>query len=129
MYKVNFWRKPGVALAESETNFAINQVVMDQISTWRVNPFNPKAGLKINEKIQLQFCDRIPTFSSNLATLSRRIFAVHFHVSGLAKLNMSPQYLRVKKPLKMANDQKNTTFPVFTAMFERSNIEAKLRFN
>jgi len=48
MYKANFWRKPGVALVESETNFAINQVVMGQISTWRVNSFSPKAGLEIN---------------------------------------------------------------------------------
>ena len=60
--------------------------------------------------------------SRNLATFSRRIFALHFYVSGLAKLNMSPQYLRVKKPLKMAND------PVF-GMFERSNIAAKLRYS
>ena len=86
-------------------------------------------GLEINEKIQSQFCDRIPKFSRNLATFSRRIFALHFHVSSLAKLHMSPQYSRVKKPLKMANDRKNATVPVFNAMFERSNIGAKLRYN
>jgi len=39
------------------------------------------------------------------------------------KKNMSPQYLR-KKPLKMANDRKNATVPVFNAMFEKSNIAA-----
>ena len=39
---------------------------------------------------------------------------------------MNPQYLCVKKPL---NDRKNTTFPVFTAKFERNNITAKLRYN
>ena len=54
---------------------------------------------------------------------------LHFHVSELAKLNMSPQYLCVKKQLKMANDRKNATVPVFNAMFERSNIAAKLRYN
>ena len=58
-------------------------------------------GLEINEKIQSQFHDRIPKFSCNLATLSRRFFLLHFLVSGLAKQNMSPQYLCVKKPLKM----------------------------
>ena len=35
----------------------------------------------------------------------------------------------VKKPLKMANDRKNVTVPVFNSMFERSNIAAKLRYN
>ena len=80
------------------------------------------------KKIQSQF-DRIPKFSRNLATFSRRIFALHFHVSGVAKLNMSPQYLCVKKLLKMANDRKNATVPVFNAMFERSNITAKLHYN
>ena len=88
-----------------------------------------RTGLETNEKIQSQFCDRIPKFSRNLATSSRRIFGLRFHVSGLAKLNMSPQYLRVKKPLKIANDRKNGTVPVFNAMFERSNIAAKLRRN
>jgi len=39
------------------------------------------------------------------------------------KKNMSPQYLH-KKPLKMANDRKNATVPVFNAMFEKSNIAA-----
>ena len=74
----------------------------------------PSSGFEINEKLQSQFCDRIPKFSRNLATFSRRIFALHFYVNGLAKLNMSPQYLRVKKPLKMANDRKSATVPVFT---------------
>ena len=87
------------------------------------------SGLKINEKLQSQFCDRIPKLSCNLSTFSRRIFVLNFHVSGLAKLNVSPQYLRVKKPLNMANDRKNATIPVFNAMFERSNIAAKLRYN
>ena len=57
------------------------------------------AGLEINEKFQSQFCDRMPKFSRNLATFSRRIFArlfaLHFPVSGLAKQNMSPQFLCV----------------------------------
>ena len=66
--------------------------------------FHINTGLKINEKIQSQFCDKIPKFSRNLATFSCRIFTLHFHVSGLAKLNMSLQYLCVKKLLKMAND-------------------------
>ena len=35
----------------------------------------------------------------------------------------------VKKPLKMANDLKNATVPVFGAMFERGDIAAKLRYN
>jgi len=86
-------------------------------------------GLEINEKIQVQFCERIPKFSCNLATCSRRIFTLHFLVSGLAKQNMSPQYLHVEKLLKMANDRKNATAPVFNAMFERSNIAAKLSYN
>jgi len=86
-------------------------------------------GLKINETIQLQFCDKIPKFSRNLATFSRRIFDLHFLVSSLAKQNMSPQYLCVKKPLKMVNDRKDTTLPVFNAMLERSNIAAELRYN
>ena len=63
------------------------------------------SGIEINQKLQSQFCDRIPKFSCNLATFSHRIFALHFHVSGLAKLNMSPQYLCVKKLLKMENDR------------------------
>ena len=42
------------------------------------------AGLEINEKIQLQFCERIPKLSCNL-----------------------------EKLLKMANDRKNATAPVF----------------
>ena len=60
------------------------------------------AGLEINEKIQLQFCKRIPKLSCNL-----------------------------EKLLKMANDQKNATAPVhvFNAMFERSNMAAKLSCN
>ena len=53
------------------------------------------AGLEINEKFRSQFCDRIPKFSRNLATFSRRIFALHFPVSSLAKQNMSPQFLCV----------------------------------
>ena len=63
------------------------------------------SGLEINEKIQSQFCDKIRKFSRNFANFSRKI-AMHCVVSGLAK-NMSPQYLCVKKPLKMANDRRN----------------------
>ena len=63
----------------------------------------------MNEKIQSLFCDRIPKFSCNLATFSRRIFALHFLFSGLAEQNMSPQELFVQKPLKMANDRSNAT--------------------
>jgi len=37
--------------------------------------------------------------------------------------------LSVKKALKMANDLKNATVPVFNAMFERGDIAAKLRYN
>ena len=83
-------------------------------------------GLEINKKIQSQFCNRIPKFSHNLATFSRRIFGLHFLVSRLAKQNTSLQYLCMKKPLKMVNAQKNATVPVFNGMFERSNIAAKL---
>ena len=54
-------------------------------------------GSKLAKKSS-QFCDRIPKISRNLATFSRRIFALHFLVSGLAKQNMSPQYFCVKKP-------------------------------
>jgi len=65
----------------------------------------------------------IKLFSHNLATFSRRIFTLDFPVSGLAKQNMSPQFLCEKKPLKMVNDQKNAIIvPVFNTMFERSNI-------
>ena len=42
--------------------------------------------------------------SRNFANFSRKIAALHCVVSGLAKKNMSPQYLCVKKPLKMVND-------------------------
>jgi len=48
------------------------------------------------------------------------VFALHFLVSGFAKQNMSPQYLYVKKPLKIKwrkKDGKNATVPVFNAMF------------
>ena len=47
-------------------------------------------GLEINEKFQSQFCDRLPKFSRNPATFSRRVsirrifarlFALHFPVS------------------------------------------------
>ena len=55
------------------------------------------SGLKINKKFQSQFCDRIQKFSRNLANFSRRIFALHFPVSGLAKQNMSPHFLCVKE--------------------------------
>ena len=82
------------------------------------------AGLEIDEKIQSQICDRIPKFSCKSQNLRAAI-----SLKRLAKFNMSPQYLRVKKPLKMANDRKNATVPVFNAMFERSNIAAKLRYN
>ena len=58
-------------------------------------------GLEINEKIQSQFHDRIPNFSGNLATLSRRFFSLHFLVGSLAKQNISPQHLCVKKLVKM----------------------------
>ena len=64
------------------------------------------SGLKINKKSQSQFCDEIRKFSRNFANFSRKIPALHYVVSGLAK-NMSPQYLCVKKPLKMVNDQRN----------------------
>jgi len=57
------------------------------------------------------------------------MFALHFLVSGLAKKNISPQYVRVKKPLNMADDQKNATVPVFNARFERRTITAKLHYN
>ena len=40
---------------------------------------------------------------TKIANFSRKIIAMNF-VRGLAKQNMSPQYLCVKKPLKMAND-------------------------
>ena len=43
----------------------------------------------------------------DFAKFSRKIVALHCVVSGLAKQNMSPQYLCVMKPLKMANDRKN----------------------
>ena len=62
--------------------------------------------LEINEKIQSQFCDTIRKFSHNFANFSRKIATLHCVVSSLAK-NMSPQYLCVKKPLKMANDRRN----------------------
>ena len=39
--------------------------------------------------------------------LVAKIGALHHVVSSLAKQNMSLQYLHVKKPLKMANDQRN----------------------
>ena len=65
------------------------------------------AGLEINEKIQSQFCDKIRKFSRNFANFSRKIATLHCVVSGLAKKNMSPQYLCVKKPLRMANDRRN----------------------
>ena len=42
---------------------------------------------------------------------------------------MSPQYLCVKIPLKMANDRKDATVPVFNTMLERSNIAAELRYH
>ena len=58
-------------------------------------------GLEINKKIQSQFATRY-----NFANFSRKIAALHCVVSGLAK-NMGPQYLCVKKPLKMANDRRN----------------------
>ena len=63
----------------------------------------------------------MPKFSRNLATLSCRIFTLHFLVSGLAKQNISPQDLCVKK-LKINLKWQRT----LNAMFERSNIAAKL---
>ena len=90
--------------------------------------FCSHTGLEINENIQSQFCNRISKFSRHLATFSRKIFALHFIVSGLAKQNMSTPILvcDLKEPLKMASDWKNATF---NAMFERSNVAAKLRNN
>ena len=69
--------------------------------------FDTVTGLEINEKFQSQFCDRIPRFGRNLATFNK-IRARNSCV--------------LKKPLKMANDRKNATVPVFNTMFERSNI-------
>ena len=99
-----------------------------QIQSLHLKPLKV-TGLKINKKIQSQFCNKIPKFSRNLATFSCRILGLHFLVSGLAKQNMSRQYLCMKKSLKMVNDRKNATVPVFNGMFERSNIAAKLHHN
>ena len=41
---------------------------------------------------------------------------------------MSLQYLCIKKPLKMVNDRKNTTVPVFNGMFERSTVTSQLNY-
>ena len=60
-------------------------------------------ALKISEKIQSQFCEKIRKFSRNFAHFSGKVLALHFVVSGLAKQNMNPQYLCLKKPL-MANN-------------------------
>ena len=123
-----------IQLKKKQTNKETKQKSVIVIFTFeqllqKSHLYSGLSGLEINEKIQSQFCDRISKFSLNLATFSRRIFTLHFHVSGLAKLNTSPQYLRVKKTLKMATDRKNATVPVFNAMFKRSNIAAKLRNN
>ena len=62
-------------------------------------------GSKLTEKILSQFCDRVEKFSRNFANFSRKIVELHCLVSGLAKQNMSLQYLCAKKALKMANDR------------------------
>ena len=51
------------------------------------------SGLEIKEKIQSQFFDKIRKFSRNFAKFGRKIVALHCVVSGVAKQNMSPQYL------------------------------------
>ena len=45
-----------------------------------------------------------------------------FPVSGLAKQNMSPQFLCVKETAENGECLKDETVPVFNTTFERSNI-------
>ena len=78
-------------------------------------------GLEINEKILSRFCDRIPKFSCNLATFSRRIFAslrVAFSLQRFSRTKYEPTIVvctEVTQPL----------LNLCNAMFERSNIAAK----
>ena len=47
--------------------------------------------LEINKNIQLQFCDKIRTFSRhNFTNFNCKIIVLHCVVSGLAKQNVSP---------------------------------------
>ena len=49
---------------------------------------------------------------------------------GLAKQNIEPCILVCEETmLKMVNDRNIATVPVFNAMFDRSNMVAKLRYN
>lgn len=50
-------------------------------------------GSKLTKKSSLNFCDRIRKFSRNFAKFIGKIVALCCVVSGLAKQNVSPQYL------------------------------------
>ena len=82
-------------------------------------------GLKLTRKP----CRNFATVFKNLVSISQilatKIVALHCVVSGLVKQNMKPQYLCVKKPLKMANDRINRVVHVPYSC----NIAAKLRYN
>ena len=92
------------------------------------------SGLKINEKIQSHFAARYKNLVAIFANFSCKITALHCVVSRLAK-NMSPQYLCVKKPLKMANDQRNGAVHVTlqlnysTIMLSSEKIHSKKQNN
>ena len=63
-------------------------------------------GLETNEKIQSQFVTRY----ENLVAISQILVAKSprcIVLSAVEQKNMSPQYLCVKKPLRMANDRRN----------------------
>ena len=77
-------------MANLHDNLKINMAAIVNKGYFNVKNACLSAELK---NIQSQFCDKI-----------RKIVALHCVVSGVAKQNMSPQYLCWKKPLKMAND-------------------------
>ena len=86
--------------------FLVNNDWLSKFEAWQDKALSTyKATLQGSKsKLTKKSSRNFAKFSRNLATLSRRIFPLNFLVSGLAKQNMSPQYLCVKKPLKMARD-------------------------
>ena len=59
------------------------------------------------KKSSRNFTTRYENLVAIFPNFSPKFVVQHCVVSSLAKQNMSPQYLCVNKPLKMANDQRN----------------------
>ena len=75
-------------------------------------------GLKLKKKSSWNFVTRY----ENLVAISQISVAVYCVARGLTKQDMSPQYLCVKKPLKMVNERGNGVVHIISQLSYASII-------